>query len=662
MDFENFTKNTKKEYLFLAIFAFFVVLLYGNTLRNGFVHDDIAVIVENPFVHSLNYLPKVITGCIWEYSFKGCEGTTYYRPIQTLSYLLSWQITQSPWFFHLLNILYFLAAVFLVFILSKLLTKNFLISFLAALIFLFHPVNSEVVNWISGVPELTYTVFILLSTIFFIKYRQESKIQKLVLAAIFYFLGMISKEPAALLPIIFVFLDIFFFNISIKEFLKTKQIKTYIILVIPAITYLVMRKLVLGRIGEVGAYYYGDFSLPERIYTFFVLLSGYLFKLIKPFPLIFSHTFIKKADFSSFVFIGSLIAVLIYLSVFIISLIKKKIHLAFAFLWIFVFIFPVLIFLNSQAENIFSERYIFASNIGFSLILANLFYWFWKKTRTMRIITLSSFVLMMIFFASLVFARSFDFKDNKTLYSATLRDNPRAYAIRYFFAVDLGMKDKNWDAAESNFLTIAEQNPKWADINRVYSNLGDIYRIKGNLDKALEYYKKSIESPRGINPYTFNNIGAIYVEKKENLRALINFCLALKIDPGSQKPMENFSKISSIIDSEYENNLSGLWKNVVDSGFYEIKNEDVIKYLGRDCENDQCSFEFLLVGNVNETILPFLILGASKNSYFKPEPSFDQNTRKIVLVSDLKYKKEAVVFIFPTCEGSYYKAKADLSN
>ena len=57
-----------RNYLVFALFAVLIALFYGNTLFNGFAMDDQAVIVDNPYVHSFQYLPKVVTGCIWEYA------------------------------------------------------------------------------------------------------------------------------------------------------------------------------------------------------------------------------------------------------------------------------------------------------------------------------------------------------------------------------------------------------------------------------------------------------------------------------------------------------------------------------------------------------------------------------------------------------------------
>ena len=66
--------KSQKELLVFLAFAFLVFLFYGNTLQNGFVHDDIGQIVQNQYIQSFKYLPKAFTGCIWESVFGGCEG------------------------------------------------------------------------------------------------------------------------------------------------------------------------------------------------------------------------------------------------------------------------------------------------------------------------------------------------------------------------------------------------------------------------------------------------------------------------------------------------------------------------------------------------------------------------------------------------------------
>src|SRR3989344_5821964 len=142
-----------------VIFAVFIAVFYGSTLFHGFVQDDVPVIEKNPYVKSLSYLPKVVTSCLWEYANQGCEGRSfYYRPVQFLSYFLTSQMSFSPWVFHLVNLLYFFAAGFLTFILAKAITKNFTFSLISALVFLAHPINSGVVNWVSAGSDILFVI------------------------------------------------------------------------------------------------------------------------------------------------------------------------------------------------------------------------------------------------------------------------------------------------------------------------------------------------------------------------------------------------------------------------------------------------------------------------------------------------------------------------
>src|SRR3972149_6062727 len=216
----------KKEIFSLLVFGVLIAAFYGNTLQNGFVLDDKMVIVENPYVQSLNYLPKVATSCIWEYALGGCQNQTdYYRPIQTLFYILTYQISSSPWFFYLINLLCFLVAAFVIFVFTNTLTKNFFLSLATSLFFIVNPLNNEVVNWVSALPELILAIFSLLAVLFYIKYRRGSGKKDLFLSALFYFFALLSKETAIFLPLALLSVDIILFGARKKYFLQKQRLK-----------------------------------------------------------------------------------------------------------------------------------------------------------------------------------------------------------------------------------------------------------------------------------------------------------------------------------------------------------------------------------------------------------------------------------------------------
>ena len=92
------------------------LLVYCNTLLNGFVYDDHHQIEQNPYVQSFKYVGKIFTGTVW--SFQGLEGqTNYYRPLMTFGFLICNKVFQSfPAGFHVVNVLLNCVVVWLVFL------------------------------------------------------------------------------------------------------------------------------------------------------------------------------------------------------------------------------------------------------------------------------------------------------------------------------------------------------------------------------------------------------------------------------------------------------------------------------------------------------------------------------------------------------------------
>src|SRR3990167_10222240 len=124
----SFIGNLYKQYgnyFIIAVFAMLITVFYGSTFQNGFVLDDVGAIQKTPYLKSFEYLPKVVTGCLWEHANQGCMGRTlYYRPVQSFLFLLTHQVSWSPWAFHAVTVLLFFGLVSLFFHVLKVLTKN----------------------------------------------------------------------------------------------------------------------------------------------------------------------------------------------------------------------------------------------------------------------------------------------------------------------------------------------------------------------------------------------------------------------------------------------------------------------------------------------------------------------------------------------------------
>lgn len=155
----------------LSFCILFIVLLgilaFGATLKVGFLWDDHEMIVNNPIIKtiSISNLKHIFTHDVFE-----GHGDDYFRPLQSLSYMLDYKIWGlKPFGFHLTNLLLHLAnAVLLFFLLSKLFSSQ-QTGFFSACLFVVHPIIVEQLLIVAGRAELLSACFMLGGILWFIR-------------------------------------------------------------------------------------------------------------------------------------------------------------------------------------------------------------------------------------------------------------------------------------------------------------------------------------------------------------------------------------------------------------------------------------------------------------------------------------------------------------
>ncbi|HEX2876619.1 MAG TPA: hypothetical protein VHP33_35455 [Polyangiaceae bacterium] len=188
----------------VALLAFICFL---PSLAMGFVYDDVILLRDNRYVHSLQYLGRAFTHFFWELS----EGTqndsdlNYYRPLVTVSYLFDWFAAQGkPWFSHLGNVLAHAAATYLAVLQLKRWTRHQAVAVLGGLLFALHPSRTESVVWVAGRTDVMMALFMLLSLeLSYRAARSERRgLRLLCLALTCFVLALLCKESAASLPLL----------------------------------------------------------------------------------------------------------------------------------------------------------------------------------------------------------------------------------------------------------------------------------------------------------------------------------------------------------------------------------------------------------------------------------------------------------------------------
>lgn len=424
-----------------------------------------------------------------------------YRPVLTLSFAVDYFLWRgNPFGYHLTSIILHAANSILIFFLIYKLFKNRFVSFLTAIFFIIHPIQSEAVAYASGRTDPLYTFFFLTALLLFLSFVTSNKIKILTfLGTLFFFLlSLLSKETAVILP--FLLLLIFFTQKEREKYNLQKIIfLTLPFFFIDAI-YIFFRLTTLNFANKLN--FYTNASLtPQtiiysqnilvRLYTFSKIFFDYLAMLIFPIDLIISRNARIITSIINPWVLGFIILVTLFIAA-IIKIFPKNRILLFAIFWFFITIFPVsgIISIN----NIIAEHYLYLPSLAFFLIIAYFINWFFHKTTSFE--TKSAFAVILFIVLSILtirtIIRTFDWRDPITFYTKSLQQSPDNIPMRH--------------------------------------NLAMSYADKGQLELAIKQYQQII-AIADVYPNTHHNLANAYMKLKKYKEAENEYLTAIKMDP-----------------------------------------------------------------------------------------------------------------------------------
>ena len=190
MNFASLKPWTERTLLCLAVF-----LAYASVWPNGFVLDDIDLIVQHVFLKQWDSAAAFLKTQSLAY---GTWAGAFYRPVSMLLYFFIYRIFGlSAFAFHAVNVVLhaFNACLLHHFGVRAGFRKG--AAFGAALIWVVHPVYSEEVAYISALPELLWSMFCLLGLIALLP---DFRPRKIALAIILLLLALASKGSAIVFP------------------------------------------------------------------------------------------------------------------------------------------------------------------------------------------------------------------------------------------------------------------------------------------------------------------------------------------------------------------------------------------------------------------------------------------------------------------------------
>jgi hypothetical protein len=181
-----------------------IVVVYLPMLGGGFVWDDHLLVVDNQLTDSLANIPAMFQTDLWSATPVPEPNPGFYRPLMLVDLAITRAVGGlDPWLHHVHNLMWHGAAVVLLLTLLKRLTKDPIAATLGAAVFALHPVQLEVVGFVSARNDPMAVTWLLAALLLL---SQEAPSRKaLVGGALASAAAMLCKESVVFAPVLLAF-------------------------------------------------------------------------------------------------------------------------------------------------------------------------------------------------------------------------------------------------------------------------------------------------------------------------------------------------------------------------------------------------------------------------------------------------------------------------
>lgn len=352
-------------------------------------------------------------------------------------------------FRHFNNVLFYVLSVSILFIfLSTVVFKeNKLLSLIISLLFLAHPIHTEVVANVKSRDEIFSLMFMLLTLILAHKYEIKKSLKLLVLICLSFFCSMLSKEYGATL-LILVPLSLYLF--ASEKFEIKKFMPVFIGLAVTfAIYYAIRSGIVIGKSNlqdnELmnNPYLLADDT--QKLATKLFIFLKYLITIIYPHPLSsdYGYNCIPYKDFSDpLVWISILLLIGFLLGGLIAFKRKSWMTFAIAFYMLTILLVTNLVF-NVGATM--GERLVFHSSLGYCMVLGFGIVWLGKRFNNQNIALFLTLPIL-ILYSIKTYSRNYAWQSDITLALTDVVTMPNSVSLNGNAAsrnIDLSELPKN---------------------------------------------------------------------------------------------------------------------------------------------------------------------------------------------------------------------------
>lgn len=439
------------------ILALIGLILYANTFTHEAAFDDRMAITDNEYVQSgIAGTGDILTKDAYQSYLEHRQGSNQlaggrYRPLSLITFAIEQQamgvahenessneketrIANEMHARHVVNVLlYILTVIILLYFLRTIIFPgNPVIAFIAALIFIIHPLHTEVVANVKSRDEILSVLFISLTFIKAFRFYDSKKIRDLVWALVCFFCALLSKEYAATFVVLLPMSIYLFRNEGVKN-----SFKAFLPYLIPLSVYLLLRfasvtAMAEGAESNIMNNPYLLATGVQRIASEILVLLNYLKLLLFPNILAadYSYNQIPYTDFTNPLVWLSLLTYTGLIIAMCLLLLKRHV-LGFAIaIYLFNLFLVSNILFNIGAPM--GERLVFHSSIGFAIAVAWLLFKGFEQIKSAAISKagLAGFMIVIIVLSGFkTIERNKAWKNDETLFMTDVKTVPNSVLV-----------------------------------------------------------------------------------------------------------------------------------------------------------------------------------------------------------------------------------------
>ena len=551
----NWIQSFLSGWLPYVVFILVGLGLYSNTFHHEFAFDDEPLICKNEYVlKGISGIGDIMTKDAYESYYKSSNRKSNlaggrFRPFSLVTFAIeqefigtlpdglkenSWDLNhngikdpaedfnhngvvdQKDFMIrgmamrHVISVLLYILSACMIFVfLKRFIFKEYaLLAFITTLLFLVHPLHTEVVANVKSRDEILSLLFMVLTCYWSFLYAETKHWKFIALASVSYFIALLSKEYGVTLLVIIPLC----FHVYYQE-LKLKSILTFMAgLVVTFGIYYSLRSGVVEGTGshtlEVSELLDNPYLLAsdmQMLASKLLLNLKYFTLLIYPLKMSSDYSY-NAIPYQSFSDIGPWLGVLILVGsgVALIYFIKQKNKLAFPL----AFAFLHLILINNLLFNIgatMGERLVYHTSLGTCILLVYGCYWLFKNILKINynwIMVL--FIPVMIMYSLRTLARNPAWKNDYTLSLTDVQTYPNSAMLNgnaFSLLAEMSEWPSNKKVAAQYLDSAIRFGRKALQIHPrfdlVYKNMGIIMYNKYGADSAEVYWSHLPELAAG---------------------------------------------------------------------------------------------------------------------------------------------------------------------